>query len=97
MNGELATVKLRYKRPDGHRSKLISELISSNVTSLDKVQDRTRHAAAIAEFGMLLRDSAYRGTASYAHVKEVLASVSPDKYLSKEAHGAASDNRRNIF
>ena len=85
MNGELGTVKLRYKRPGGHRSKLISELISSNVTSLDKVQDRTRHAAAIAEFGMLLRDSAYRGTASYAHVKEVLASVSPDKYLSKEA------------
>ena len=53
--------------------------MSNETTSLDKVDDRTRHAAAIAEFGLLLRKSTYKGDASYAQVEDILNSITGDK------------------
>jgi Ca-activated chloride channel family protein len=84
-NGELASVKLRYKTPDGHKSTEISAIVSNETTSLDKVDDRTRHAAAIAEFGLLLRKSTYKGDASYAQVEDILNSITGNKYLKDDA------------
>lgn len=84
-NGELASIKLRYKTPSGHKSWEMSEVVSSDVCPIDKVDTRTRHAAAIAEFGLLLRKSSYRGNASYAQVEDILGSISDNKYLSGDA------------
>ena len=64
---ELLTVKLRYKKPNENKSKLIEK----NVMKRDIKKRPTtdfRFASAVAEFGMLLRDSKYKGAASYKSI-----------------------------
>ncbi len=56
---ELATIKLRYKKSDGDKSKLIAETISNQTTSLEKTSDNLRWAAAVAQFGLTIRNSRY--------------------------------------
>lgn len=64
--GELLTAKLRYKRPDDDVSSLIETVLSANaVRSAAKIRD-FRFAAAVAGFGMTLRDAPYRGTFGFA-------------------------------
>jgi Ca-activated chloride channel family protein len=64
---ELMTVKLRYKDPDGHESRLLQQVITTEDLLKDPDED-FRFAASVAEFGMLLRGSKYRGESSYEHV-----------------------------
>jgi hypothetical protein len=46
----------------------------------DSASDEYRFAASVAEFGMLLRDSRYRGDMSFEGVLEIAsASIGPDK------------------
>jgi len=67
---ELLTVKLRYKEPDGDiSSKLEFPLFDSN-RSFSEVSPDFRFATAVAGFGMLLRDSEYKGTLTYAQILE---------------------------
>ena len=67
-SGELMTVKARYKAPDGDTSRLVAVTVkgSGGTESAD-----LRFAAAVAGFGMLLRDSEYKGSASFAQVLEL--------------------------
>ncbi|MGY3053192.1 Ca-activated chloride channel family protein [Pedobacter sp. UYEF25] len=65
--GELLTVKLRYKDPDGEKSKLLSKAVLDNPLSFTTTSNNFRFATAIAEFGMLLRQSRFRQNASYEH------------------------------
>ena len=62
---ELLQVKLRYKEPEGSKSKLMSQVVmdSSGTATGDFA-----FASAVAEFGMLLRSSKYRGAASFESV-----------------------------
>jgi len=62
---ELMTVKVRYKQPDGDRSTLVTVPVSGRVTPSPK---HVGFAAAVAEFGMLLRRSPYKGDATWAEV-----------------------------
>ncbi|MEN8816375.1 MAG: YfbK domain-containing protein, partial [Nonlabens sp.] len=55
-NNELFTVKLRYKKPDGEKSMLM-EFVQNNKTS--RADDNMQFAAAVAMFGMQLRNSSY--------------------------------------
>lgn len=59
---ELLTVKFRYKEPDGDTSKLISEVVYNQI---DDASDNLNWSMAVASFGMLLRDSAYKGAITY--------------------------------
>jgi Ca-activated chloride channel family protein len=59
---ELMTVKLRYKEPEGDTSKLLTFPVLNRVTERS---DNAGFAAAVAEFGMLLRQSEHRGDATY--------------------------------
>ena len=61
--GELMTVKLRYKRPDGDTSQLISVGLRDGDGTMT---DNVGFASAVAAFGMLLRKSEHRGSATYA-------------------------------
>jgi Ca-activated chloride channel family protein len=64
-SGELMTVKLRYKSPDGDTSRLIS------VAARDPGAEMTANlgfASAVAEFGLLLRKSAFKDQASWTSV-----------------------------
>jgi len=60
---ELMTVKLRYKAPDGDESRLMSVPVKNHTSELSQ---NVGFAAAVAEFGMLLRKSEYRGSSSHA-------------------------------
>jgi Ca-activated chloride channel family protein len=68
---ELMTVKLRYKAPQGETSQLISQIVKSRSTELAKTSNAFRYSASVAAFGMLLRDSAHAGNASFGMVKQL--------------------------
>jgi Ca-activated chloride channel family protein len=64
---ELMFVKLRYKRPGTSRSVLMTEPI--RLETIDQTtSDDFRFAASVASFGMLLRDSEHKGSATGADV-----------------------------
>ena len=63
LSKELLTVKLRYKQPDGDSSKRIEITLADD--KANKVSVDFHFASAVAMFGQLLRDSDYKGTATY--------------------------------
>ncbi|MFL5578401.1 MAG: von Willebrand factor type A domain-containing protein [Gemmatimonadaceae bacterium] len=58
---ELLYVKLRYKEPDGARSRLLQQGVVDRGAPAD---DDLTFAAAVAELGLVLRGSEYRGSAT---------------------------------
>ncbi|PHM11845.1 vWA domain-containing protein [Nostoc sp. 'Peltigera malacea cyanobiont' DB3992] len=63
---ELMQVKLRYKSPQDSTSQLITQTIQDDDLRTDQIPSTNlRFAAAVATFGMVLRDSEYKGDASY--------------------------------
>lgn len=62
---DLMTVKLRYKKPDGKESILLEQVIKNETLSLSATSDNFRWSAAVAGFGMLLRDSDYKNDLTY--------------------------------
>jgi Ca-activated chloride channel family protein len=63
-SGESLTVKLRYKEPDGETSRLLSVPVTDGGATIETASDDLRFAAAVAAFGMSLRESAEKGSAS---------------------------------
>jgi len=72
---ELATVKLRYKEPDGSQSKLLTMGVLNNPSTIDAASDNLRFAAAVVQFGLLLRESRYRGQADFSMAKRLASSA----------------------
>jgi Ca-activated chloride channel family protein len=70
-NGELLTVSLRYKKPDERTSKLVEIGVVDDNGSLAAASAEFKFAAAVAEFGLLLRDSAHKGNASFEQVQRL--------------------------
>ena len=83
-NGELLTVSIRYKAPDGDESKLLSYPIAESVYRSEMTEDMT-FAAAVAEFGMLLRNSEYKGSSDKESVLGLLSrcDIANDEYKSE--------------
>ncbi len=84
---EILTFKLRYKNPDGIRSREIQRVLTErDFQDFDDVTTDFKWAAAVAAFGMTLRDSPYRGEWSFDEAlglaREGL-STSPDEYRSE--------------
>lgn len=65
---ELMTVKLRYKPPQEDVSKLITGIVQSDVRSIESVSENLRFATAVAQWGLLLRESKFKGTATFDDV-----------------------------
>ena len=59
------TVKLRYKKPDGDTSRLIELPVLDNHSLLQSSTNNFRFSAAVAGFGMLLRDSKHKKDLTY--------------------------------
>lgn len=57
-NDELATIKFRYKKPDGEKSTEMVEIIENETVSETTSAD-FKFCAAVAWFGLTLRDSKY--------------------------------------
>jgi Ca-activated chloride channel family protein len=70
-DAELLTVKLRYKEPDGDDSKLLTIGLLDKDSSFENASDNLRFASAVAGFGMLLRDSNYKGSASFTNIWQI--------------------------
>ncbi|MDP9291294.1 MAG: VWA domain-containing protein [Verrucomicrobiota bacterium] len=63
-SSELMTVKLRYKQPDGDTSKLLQQAVADIAKDATPSKD-LQFAAAVAEFGMVLRESPHKGNATF--------------------------------
>jgi len=80
--GELMTLKLRYKQPDGDKSKLLEFPVKDEGKKFGQASEDFRFASAVAAFGMLLRRSEYSGNATFAAVAEIAEAAK-----GKDAHG----------
>lgn len=60
---ELLTVKIRYKDPEEEKSRLIEQVLKNGPAG--QGSSNLRFAAAVATYGMVLRESTQKGTASY--------------------------------
>jgi Ca-activated chloride channel family protein len=68
---ELLTVKLRYKEPQGSTSQLLTQPLAGAAQAISNASPDFRFAAAVAQFGMLLRQSEQRGTATWAATEKL--------------------------
>lgn len=68
---EIMSLKLRYKNPDDSTSKLIEKIVSKRIIPIDEATENLRFAAAVAEFGMLLRKSEFKKNANYESAKQL--------------------------
>jgi Ca-activated chloride channel family protein len=80
---ELAYVRIRYKRPDGEQSRLLEHAVADHV---GEPSADLRFAAAVTAFGMTLRGSEHRGSASFAQAAELARGA-----LGDDPHGYRAD------
>ncbi len=77
---DLFTLALRYKLPDAETSRRLEFPAVDNGLALAKASGNFVWSAAVAEFGMLLRDSKYKGCATFASVaKRARSARGPDR------------------
>ncbi len=69
-SAEMLTVKLRYKEPEGDTSKLLARSFTDAGADFASAAPDLKFAAAVAEFGMILRDSEFKGDGSLGAVAE---------------------------
>ncbi len=68
---DMVHIKFRYKKPDGHKSKLLEKGAMDMNIPLAKSSDNFRWSASVAEFGLLLRDSKYKGKSNWRNLKNM--------------------------
>lgn len=86
-NGEMMTIKFRYKKPDDDVSKLIEHAVTNKPAEIATASSNFRFAAAVAEFGMLLRNSEFKQDASFNKAWQ----------LAKDALGKDDEGYRSEF
>lgn len=66
---EWAYVQFRYKKPEGEKSILMKHIVGYNKDiDVSTASENFLFAAAVAEWGLLLRNSEYKKNASYESV-----------------------------
>ena len=75
---EYLTIKLRYKKPDGNKSMLLEKPVKGNVNEIEDASDNLKFAAAVSEFGMILRDSEFKGNATLEGAAQLAKSARGD-------------------
>ena len=73
---ELMTLKLRYKPLDSDQSLMVSRRLTGRKASIQESSTDFQFVAAVAGFGMLLRDSPYKGTLTFDAVKTMAGNPS---------------------
>ena len=81
-NEELINIKLRFKQPGSDVSKLLQHPVIDQNKSITDASDNLRFVSAVAQFGMLLRKSDYKGTSTYEKTAQLAA-----KTLQNDAEG----------
>ena len=70
-NEEVLNVWLRYKKPKGRKSIPLNTLMNRNDGTTAQATENFRFSAAVAAFGMLLRNSKYAENATYKMVQKL--------------------------
>lgn len=86
-DGELLSVKVRYKSPKGMKSNLLERILVDHDSSIGETSNAFRFSAAVAQFGMLLSSSKHGGTSSFSDAIR----------LAEGALGADSERERSGF
>lgn len=86
-SAELATIRFRYKKPQEETSSELVRKIPAASESLNKASGNISFAAAVAEWGMLLRNSEFKGGATYGQILD----------LARKAKGADAEGYRAEF
>lgn len=81
------TLKLRYKKPDGEKSSLITNTVSDKGGEWEEASENFRWSASVAAFGMLLRESEFAQDADLALVLD----------LARNAKGQDEEGYRSEF
>jgi Ca-activated chloride channel family protein len=84
---ELMTIKFRYKQPGSDSSKMSLATVADKPADFKSTSDDFRFAAAVAEFGMLLRGSEYKQKSSFDQAISI----------AKGAKGKDDDGYRSEF
>jgi Domain of unknown function (DUF3520) len=71
VSGELLTLKMRYKQPEGDTSRKLEWAVTDDGKAFGKASTDYQFAAAVAGFGLLLRDSQHKGNLTYAAILEL--------------------------
>lgn len=85
--GELLTVKVRYKLPKEDKSTKLEIPVAANLVDFSKTNNDVRFSVAVAAYGMILRDSDYKGKSTYKMVMDI----------SRGAKGEDRDGYRAAF
>ncbi|MEP7278515.1 MAG: von Willebrand factor type A domain-containing protein [Bacteroidota bacterium] len=83
---EIMNIRFRYKRPGGETSKLIVHPVQDNPFGYEATSANFRFAAAVASFGMLLRNSAFKQAASFDNTWQMASGA-----LGKDEEGYRSE------
>lgn len=86
-SAEIMTIKFRYKEPKESTSKLLTHIVHDKKKDFSNTSDNCRFACSVAEFGMLLRDSKFKGNANF---KDIIT-------LAKKSKGNDEDGYRAEF
>ena len=85
VSDEMLTLKLRYKPPQGDKSTLMTRTLTDEGGDFREADNDFQFAAAVAGFGMLLRNSTMVGSWSYDNVMQVAAdSLGTDEHGLRE-------------
>ena len=72
---EMMTLKMRYKQPDDSISKLMTVVVTDDQKQMQLTSANFRFAAAVAEFGMLLRNSSFKQQSTYREVSSLASNA----------------------
>lgn len=86
-SAELATIRFRYKKPQEDTSREIVRKIPAAYERLNKASSNISFAAAVVEWGMLLRNSEFKGSANYGQILD----------MARKAKGADAEGYRAEF
>lgn len=69
---EVMTVKFRYKKPDGDKSLLLEKIIYGQAVNFNNADNNMVLAAAVAQLGMNLKNSEFKGDGNYRWILKTL-------------------------
>ncbi len=72
---EYLTIKIRYKKPDGVTSMLFEKPVRDYVNDFEDASENMRFAAAVSEFGMILRNSEFKGGSTLGQAEKLARSA----------------------
>jgi len=74
-SNEWLTLKLRYKNPEANESQLIQQVVTNSPIEFEQADNDFRFASSVAGFGLMLRQSQYKGELTYDMVTKMAANA----------------------